>query len=119
MKNAPENKKSVVVISGGTGYLGTRISDVLTKNGFVVCSVNKETVDITNEQAVKKFVEATKEEYGHIDVLIHAASAPLTRKPLLSLSEEDFTYQLAVTVTGAFNLCKHCKEIMAPNACVI
>jgi len=114
-----DNKKRVVVISGGMGYVGMHISDLLIQDGFTVCSIDKETVDITDEQAVEKFALETKKHYGNIEVLIHAAAAPLIRKPVLSLTEESFRYQLEVTLTGAFNLSKHFKSLMTKNGCII
>jgi NAD(P)-dependent dehydrogenase (short-subunit alcohol dehydrogenase family) len=130
MKKDFENKKGgIAVISGGTGYLGRHLSNLLIQNGFVVFSLGKKNInpshthavklDITDEKAVERFVLAIKEKYGHIDVIVHAVAVPLIRKPILSITQDEFKSQLEVTVTGAFNLFKHFKPIINQNGSII
>jgi len=112
-------KEMVAVISGGTGYLGKEISILLTQNHFKVFSIGRKDVNITDEQSVEKFAEKIKNECGEVDVLIHAAGAPLIRKSILSVASNDFNNQLDVTVLGAFNLIKYFRPLLSPNSSII
>ena len=100
-----------IVISGGTGYLGSAIIKALADYQVIPF---KE--DITDSRAVREFA---KKLPGRIFGVIHAASAPLVRKPLLSLTEEEFTSQFSVNVIGAFHVIKYLAPLISPGGCMI
>jgi len=127
--------KKIVVISGGTGYLGSAIVRKLSRCGFVVVIITRDdkeksgfvnndfihyvAADITNTKLVEKIAKEVKNRFGKISAIIHAASAPLVRKPLLAESNKDFESQLLVNVTGAFNLFKFFCPIVSSGGAVI
>lgn len=127
--------KKIAAISGGTGYLGSAITRKLTDNGFIVVAITKtaktaadliknESVhyiaaDITNAKSVEKIAEEVKNRFGQVSAIIHAASAPLIRKPLLAQSHNDFESQLSVNATGAFNLFKFFCPLALPKSAII
>lgn len=136
MKNAASNQNNkVVVISGGTGYLGSFIARKLADCGFVVMVITRDNkknaefinnnsvhyiaADITNTESVEKIAEEVKNRFGKVSAIIHAASAPLVRKPILAESREDFESQLSVNATGAFNLFKFFCPIVLSGGAVI
>lgn len=127
-----KTSKKIAVISGGGGFLGNAIAETLMRNDFIVIVVERKNdgrtdsenrhfkfADISDASAVKKIAEEVKKEYGEIFTIIHAASAPLSRKPVLSLSEEEFERQFAVNVRGGFYLCKYFSEMLSPDGSII
>ncbi|MDO8743458.1 MAG: SDR family oxidoreductase [Candidatus Azambacteria bacterium] len=134
MDNTPSNKK-IAVISGGAGYLGSAIARKLAGNGFTVVAITKTnktatdiiknefinyvTADITDTESIKKIAEEVKNRFGKVSAVIHAASAPLVREPLLSQSLKDFQSQLSVNIVGAFNLFKSFYPIILPGGTII
>lgn len=127
--------KKIAVISGGAGYLGSAIAQKLADNGLIVVAITKtakaaadliknESVhyiasDITDTESLEKVAEEVKNRFGQVSAVIHAASAPLVRKPILAQSREDFESQLSVNVSGAFNLFKFFCPIALPGSAII
>jgi len=65
----------VVIITGGSGMLGTEYGKVLSDAGADVFSFDiAEGVDITNPETVKEKTEELYKKYGRIDVLINNAA---------------------------------------------
>ena len=70
-----------------------------------------DTVDITDSEAVKNFVAATREHLGSIDVLINNAGVALDR--VLALQDEaDIRQMLEVNLMGTVSLTKACVREM-------
>lgn len=125
--------REVAIISGGAGYLGSAISQKLSDSGFVVIAISKDetttgkeneyirriTADITDENSMEKIAKEIEKQFGKISTIIHSASAPLIRKPVLSESVENFELQFKVNVTGAFNLFKFFIPLLSSNGSVI
>jgi len=124
--------KKVAVISGGAGYLGSAISQKLVDNDFIVVALVQENsgvstkeniyfkrVDITSASAVRQVADEVKEEFGEVFTVIHCASAPLVRRPILSLSEDDFKRQFEVNVFGGFYFFKYFSGMMNENGALI
>ncbi len=115
--------------------MGSAVTHKLTDNGFIVVAITKTAkisadfiknkfihyiaADITDTKSVEKIAEEVKSRFGKISAIIHTASAPLVRKPLLAQSREDFESQLSVNVTGAFNLFKFFCPIALPGSALI
>lgn len=114
-----KSSKKVVVISGGAGYLGSSIRHLLEEKGFIVLALDKKTVDITVSEAVREAAKRIKTKYGVIEAVIHAASAKLIRKPLLTQSRRDFENQFSVNVSGAFNLFKYFVPLLSDRGTII
>lgn len=71
-------KGKVIVVTGGTGFLGSQWVSYLQDHGaeVVIFDLRHETpVDITNEEAVASAVDGVIATHGRIDGLIHAAAA--------------------------------------------
>jgi NAD(P)-dependent dehydrogenase (short-subunit alcohol dehydrogenase family) len=127
-----KNAKKVAVISGGAGYLGSAVANEFIRNDFFAVAIDREHcrmantenmefkgVDISDAFAVQKIAEEIKAEFGEIFALVHVASAPLVRRPVLSLSEEDFKSQFLVNVFGGFHLFKYFLEMVKDNGAII
>jgi len=126
-------KKEVVVISGGVGFLGSFVVKQLIGRGFLVVIIDKngdsttleskEAVfiksDITDIQAVEKASKEIKDRFGSVSAVIHAASAPIIRQTLLEESLSEFESQFLVNVKGAFNLFKYFCPIISAGGAII
>lgn len=106
----------VAIVTGAARGIGAAIAQRFAAEGAHVIGADREAdavvegvdlrpVDITDVEAVQHLVDAVRERYGHIDVLVNNAGRNVFRDPL-TLSEEDWTHCLAVDLKGAWNLCK-------------
>lgn len=134
MKDDSVKKSGIVIISGGSGYLGSAIAQKLINCGFVVVSLDRTTklnssknrtnkyhikTNITVEKSVEKASHLILKKFGKVTALIHCASAPLVRKPLLMESFSEFNSQFSVNAIGAFNFFKYFNQILRDKAVII
>ena len=62
------------------------------------------TVDVTQPATVRAMVDAAKERFGRIDVLVNNARwTGLRPTPVAEISDEDWQRTIDVNLTGAFN----------------
>ena len=71
-------------------------------------SVYAATCDVADADALASFLQATREAFGSVDILVHNASA-LAVGPSL----EDWTASLSVDLMGAVHACEHVIPWMA------
>jgi 3-oxoacyl-[acyl-carrier protein] reductase len=134
MEKLMQLKDSVTLITGGAAGIGKATAQRFAEEGAVViiCDVNSEAgkataeelgikfyqVDITNRQAVQKWVEDVMKEHGQIDVLINNAGV-LRDGQLVKwkngevvgrMSEEAFDLVISVNLKGVFN----CTQAVVP-----
>lgn len=109
-----EKTQRLAIISGGGGYLGSAIRDVLRASGWRVAVLGRHLsegdmeylCDVTDEGEVVSTIKKITDRYGVIDACIHAAVGAVDTKEVLTLAPEVFDAQIAVTVRGAFLLAK-------------
>ncbi|MCL2408167.1 MAG: 3-oxoacyl-[acyl-carrier-protein] reductase [Oscillospiraceae bacterium] len=66
--------------------------------------------DVVDFQAVKETVDAVKQIFGTVDILIN--NAGITRDGLImSMKEEAFDSVLDINLKGAFNMIRHCTPL--------
>jgi NAD(P)-dependent dehydrogenase (short-subunit alcohol dehydrogenase family) len=76
MENLFDISGRVVVITGGSGFLGTQYRKALQQAGAVVENLDVDTgVDVTNEESLTKAIDAVMQKHGRIDGLITNAAA--------------------------------------------
>lgn len=63
--------------------------------------------DITDADAVARMVDATRAEFGGVDILINNA-AVRSRVPFVELDDETWELTLGATFQGAYRMCKAC-----------
>jgi 3-oxoacyl-[acyl-carrier protein] reductase len=126
----------VCVITGGAAGIGRATALRFTEEGakVVICDVNEEAgnktlaelgpdaafykVDVTDRQAVQKWIDDVIDRYGQIDVLVN--NAGVLRDNMLvkvkdgdlvkQMPEEEFDLVVAVNLKGVFN----CTQAVAP-----
>lgn len=63
--------------------------------------------DITDADAVARMVEATRAEFGGVDILVNNA-AYRSRVPFVELDDETWDFTLGASFQGAYRMCKAC-----------
>jgi len=117
-------KRTVAIVSGGTGALGHAVVHSLLHAGATVVVPSRnhdelehlegvlgpeakglwpEEVNLLERDAVQKFVNAVLEHEKHIDILINLAGG-YQFKPFGKMTGEDWDKIVALNLTTAFNL---------------
>jgi NAD(P)-dependent dehydrogenase (short-subunit alcohol dehydrogenase family) len=77
MKDLFSVKGKVIIVTGGSGFLGSQFNKHLTSRGANVVifdNLADEPVDITNPGGVKKAIDKTLKKYNRIDGVVNAAA---------------------------------------------
>ena len=118
---------SVVVVTGGTGAIGSAIAAEFRKTDDVVITYNtrrdeaeylKASIgcdivqcDVADRDSVDRAVEEILVAYGKIDVLVNNAGISQI-KLFTDLTQADWDRMLAVNLTGCFNMTQACVKPM-------
>ncbi len=118
---------SVVVITGGTGAIGSAIAAEFRKTDDVVITYNRRSdeaeylkaalgcdivqCDISDRGSVNRAVSEILSVYGKIDVLVNNAGISQI-KLFTDTTDEDWAHMLSVNLTGAFNMTQECLKPM-------
>lgn len=105
---------------------GARVA-VLDRNSDAAASVAEEaggaaipvTVDVSNRASVTEAIAAVSAAFGRIDVCVNAAGIPNPGKVFGKsgpLDIEHFQRVIDVNLVGAFDVMRHCVEVMTRNA---
>ena len=117
--------KSVVLVTGGAGGIGSAVCETLAKEGydivihyfsskekaFSLCEKLKETysvncmcvqADVAKEEEVEAMFDAIEKELGGVDILVNNAAIDLPDMFHLKTAEQ-FRRVLDVNVVGAYN----------------
>ncbi len=98
MSDSPQR---VVLITGAAGGLGRALGDAFLREEWHVIAASRNQLDVTNSEAVQKFVSEILLQHGRINCLIN--NAGLTADALLwQLSDDDWDRVLDVNLRGAF-----------------
>lgn len=125
------NKVAVVV--GGGQTLGAFLSEGLAKEGYdvVVADLNQESaentakdiegkysvstlgvkVDAANENDVNKMMDAIKEKFGRVDLLVYSAGIARSHK-ITNFPLADWNLSMAVNTTGYFLCAREVSKLM-------
>ena len=91
-----------IIITGGKGFLGSRFAK-MWNNKYEIKALGSKDLDVTNEDAVMKYILEEKPDY-----VIHAAGIP-NQQFCIDNSEK----ARAVNVDGALYVAKACKKVGA------
>lgn len=117
----------VAIITGASRGIGLTTAKLFVEHGAKVIGIYHNTevksdeidyykVDITDSEAVKKFIKEVYEKYGRIDVLVNNAgitSDAMTK----NMTNEDFEKVLKTNLVGPFNITKYVGPIMQAQRC--
>ena len=117
--------KKTALITGAAGGIGFATAKTLLDNGFAVAGMGRREAcpelpsddfiyvqgDVSIDADRRRFIEAAKNRFGRIDVLVNVAGvAPKVRRDLLQMTEESFDYVMDVNLKGLLFL-----SILAAN----
>lgn len=97
-----------VLITGGSGYVGSAVACMLVEAGFKVFNLGRNTdtvsdmetvpCDLSDTQKIRTVCESILEKNGPPEALVHMASAPTTRKALEDATETEVAHEFAIAV---------------------
>jgi len=90
------------LVTGGTGKLGSALTDRLLGEGWQVLAAGRRDGDLSRAADGRALVARAVEELGGLDIVINAASAGFGPKPFEQVSEEDVDAALGATIKGSF-----------------
>jgi NAD(P)-dependent dehydrogenase (short-subunit alcohol dehydrogenase family) len=123
----------VAIVTGGASGMGRASARLLAANGARVVIADRDvdgarkaqkeisdnggaaiafSLDIGNSTEVASLVETTLEQYGRIDILLHAAGV-CPRKPFLEMSDDDWRDVLRTNLDGTFYITRDVGRVMA------
>lgn len=95
---------SRALVAGGTGQVGHAISERLRADGWTVIAAGRANGDLRTRDGATGLVAGAVEELGGLDLVVHAAGAGFTPKPVDDVTEADWDAALDVTAKGTFFL---------------
>lgn len=119
----PDLKQKVALVTGGAGGLGAAAAKALLEEGATVAivDISKEALaataaelgvgtdrlitiaaDISEDDDVKRYVEATVSAFGRIDVFFNNAGIEGKVAPIVDQSVADFDRVIAINVRGSW-----------------
>ncbi|NLK36720.1 MAG: 3-oxoacyl-[acyl-carrier-protein] reductase [Epulopiscium sp.] len=124
-------KNQTVLVTGGAKGIGRAVAVAFAKEGCNIALNYRSKVsddlieeikgygveclllqgDISDFETAKKVVDATKEHFGRVDVLIN--NAGITKDMLLMrMTEEEFDSVIRTNLKGTFHMIRHVSNIM-------
>jgi acetoacetyl-CoA reductase/3-oxoacyl-[acyl-carrier protein] reductase len=104
----------VAVVTGGAGAIGRVIIDALREAGATAVSLDlaePQPCDVRDDAAVAEAIARVVDEYGRLDVAVHAAG--IARDAVLwKLTLDDWDAVQQVNLRGAFSLLRHAIPVM-------
>lgn len=132
--------QKVVLVTGASGGLGAEISRAFAKAGAkvivhyagrkepadqVVSEIQKGggdafaiQADVRSSAEVKNLFDQAIAKYGRVDVLVNNAGVMIT-KPIKDFTDEEFTGQVNINLTGAFFVLREAMTRVADNGVIL
>ena len=113
-------KDKIAIITGGAGGIGSRIARAYAREGarVVVASRKRENLDVlvdeivasggeaiavatdvTNPEDVEALVQATRESFGLVDIMVNNAGGAMFMKPPEKLKPEEWDATIALNLS--------------------
>lgn len=117
-----EFQDKIVVVTGGVQGIGKAISDAFTKEGAIVCIIDREkndyfTGDIGDKDTLEAFAKKVLDGYGKVDYIIN--NAMISMGGINACGYGAFDYALRVGVIAPYYLTKLFNPYFAPGAAIV
>ncbi len=102
-----------VIVVGGNGGIGAACADRFAADGAQVALIARSVkstrfptfaADVTDQPAVAAAIERAVDAMGGLDVLVHAAGAPVDWRPIPDLDPGDWAGFIGADLIGTFNV---------------
>jgi pteridine reductase len=90
------------LVTGGTGRVGTAVSERLRAEGWSVFAAGRTHGDLASANAAQALVARAVDELGGLDLLVNAAGEGFVPKPLADVIEADWDAAFGATAKGSF-----------------
>ena len=90
------------LVTGGTGRVGTAVSERLRAEGWSVFAAGRAHGDLASAEAAQALVARAADELGGLDLLVNAAGGGFVPKPVDEVTERDWDAAFGVTAKGSF-----------------
>lgn len=99
-----QRSHSRALVAGGTGRVGHAVAERLRADAWTVVAAGRAGGDLRTRAGAAELVEHAVDELGGLDLVVHAAGAGFTPKPVDQVTEADWDAALDVTAKGTFFL---------------
>lgn len=114
--------KKLSLIIGGTGGIGLKTAEVLSKKDWKIClcgknktedalkklngleKINFYKIDICDKNSIEKIISIILEDHKRIDSVIYSVSIPIENKKIEDLTWDEFQKHIEAQIKGFFNL---------------
>jgi len=108
------------LVTGGTGRLGSAISDRLDRDGWSVFAAGRADGDVAQVEQARALVARAVERLGGLDLLVNAAGEGFVPKPLDELDESDWDAAFGATAKGSFFVSQAAApHLRASRGCIV
>jgi pteridine reductase len=90
------------LVTGGTGRIGTSVSERLRAEGWSVLAAGRGDGDLTAVDAARTLVARAVDELGGLDLLVNAAGEGFQPLPVEEVTEADWDAAFGATTKGSF-----------------
>jgi pteridine reductase len=109
-----------VLVTGGTGRLGSAISGRLDRDGWSVFAAGRADGDVAQVEQARGLVATAVERLGGLDLLVNAAGEGFAPKPLEELDETDWDAAFGATAKGSFFVSQAAApHLRASRGCIV
>ena len=99
---APYTARMRALVTGGTGRVGSAVSERLRAEGWSVLAAGRADGDLSAAEPAHALVARAVEELGGLDLLVNAAGEGFVPRPIDEVTEADWERALGATAKGTF-----------------
>jgi pteridine reductase len=108
------------LVTGGTGRLGSAITERLERDGWSVFAAGRADGDVAQVKQARGLVAKAVERLGGLDLLVNAAGEGFAPKALDQLDESDWDTAFGATAKGSFFVSQAAApHLRASRGCIV